>query len=78
MAKRHMLVGASSSAPKQAAITNWELCVLCQEDKEDTGTALQCPYAAKGKPGIGYKSLADHLTCVCTVDGVPNISPDFL
>ncbi len=59
MAKRHMLVDACSSASKRAAITNWKLCILCQED---TGTALQCPYAAKGKPGIGYKTLADHLT----------------
>ena len=59
MAKRHIHVDATSSAPKRLAITNWELCVLCQED---TGTALQHPYAAKGKPGIGYKSIADHLT----------------
>ncbi len=59
MAKRHMLVDACSSASKRAAITNWKLCILCQED---TGTALQCPYAAKGKPGVGYKTLADHLT----------------
>ncbi len=58
MAKRHMLVDACSSASKRAAITNWKLCILCQED---TGTALQCPYAAKGKPGVGYKTLADHL-----------------
>ncbi len=57
MAKRHMLVDACSSASKRAAITNWKLCILCQED---TGTALQCPYAAKGKPG--YKTLAGHLT----------------
>ena len=59
MAKHHIHVDATSSAPKRLAITNWELCVLCQED---TGTALQHPYAAKGKPGIGYKSIADHLT----------------
>lgn len=59
MAKRHVLVDAASSAPKRTAIINWDLCVLCQED---TDRALQCPYAAKGKPGIGYKSLADHLT----------------
>ncbi len=57
MAKRHMLVDACSSASKRAAITNWKLCILCQED---TGTALQCLYAAKGKPG--YKTLAGHLT----------------
>lgn len=54
-----MLVDASSPTLKRAAIINWKLYALCQEN---TGTALQCPYAAKGKPGIGYKSLADHLT----------------
>lgn len=65
MAKRHMLVDATTSAPKRpnsTGITNWELCVLCQEE---TGTALQCPYAAKDNKapiGSGYKSLAGHLT----------------
>jgi len=54
MVKRHIFVEAAPSAPKLAAITNWKLCILCQED---TGTPLQCPDAAKGKPGIGYKSL---------------------
>jgi hypothetical protein len=58
-ASNGILVDATSSAPKRLTITNWELCVLCQED---TGTALQHPYAAKGKAGIGYKSIADHLT----------------
>ena len=47
--------------PKKPCITNWNLCILCQED---TTAALEC--SAKSKRtvtvvGSGYKSLAKHL-----------------
>lgn len=62
MAKRHLLVDASTTLakqPKQAKATNWELCALCQED---TGDVLQCPVNSTKAPiGSGYKSLAEHL-----------------
>ena len=44
MTKRHILVDpnkpSASKQSKQAASTNWELCVLCQTE---TGESLQCP-----------------------------------
>ena len=45
--------------PKKPCTTNWNLCVLCQDD---TTAALECP--AKSKRAVvrsGYKSLAKHL-----------------
>ena len=41
---------------KIARDTNWELCVLCQED---TGAALQRP--VNSRRASGYTSLAAHL-----------------
>lgn len=60
MAKHHVLVDAPSSKRlKVARTTNWELCVLCQED---TGVVLQCPVNSRRGPiGNGYISLAGHL-----------------
>ena len=41
----------------QCLITNWDLCVVCQED---TGEMLKCPAnSARGTEGVGYKTLAD-------------------
>ena len=56
MDKHHVLVDAPSSKRcKVAGTTNWELCVLCQED---TGVALQCPVNSLRSPiGNGYISL---------------------
>ena len=60
MVKRHVLVDAPlSKRRKVARTTNWELCVLCQED---TGVALRCPANCLRAPiGNGYVSLAGHL-----------------
>ena len=70
MAKRHVLVDATSSKRcKVARNTNWELCVLCQED---TGVALQCPVNSVRAPiGNGYISLASHLTKFCELGHMP-------
>ena len=70
MAKRHVLVDATSSKRcKVARNTNWELCVLCQED---TGVALQCPVNSLRAPiGNGYISLASHLTKFCELGHMP-------
>ena len=58
MSKRHLLVDAStplSKQPKQALPTDWELCVLCQDN---TGDVLQYPANSTKAPiGSGYKSL---------------------
>ena len=51
MAKCHMLVNPTVSTlkrPKSAVITDWELCVLCQEEI----------YNNKAPIGSGHKSLA--------------------
>ena len=44
MAKNYAIVDASVPRPKEPCITNWTLCVLCQED---TNAALQCPAKSK-------------------------------
>ena len=58
--KRHALVNpALSSTPKQPKATsaiNWELCVLCQTETDETS---QCPARSSKLPvGSGYMSLA--------------------
>ena len=70
MAKRHILVDTPSSKhPKVARTTNWELCVLCQED---TGAALQCPAnCLRASVGDGYISLAGHLTKFSELGRIP-------
>ena len=49
--KRHALVNpALSSTPKQPKATsaiNWELCVLCQTETDET---LQCPARSSNLP----------------------------
>jgi len=59
MAKKYTLFDTSAPRPKKPCITNWNLCVLCQEN---TTAALECPAKSK-RPlvGSGYKSLAKHL-----------------
>ncbi|XP_041462085.1 uncharacterized protein LOC121413358 [Lytechinus variegatus] len=64
MAKRHTLVGPTQpSTPKQfksPSRTNWELCIICQEQTDEP---LQCPFRSNAKPfGIGYASLVEDLT----------------
>ena len=62
--KRHVLVNpALSSTPKQPKPTsaiNWELCVFCQTETDET--SLQCPAKSSKLPvGSGYMSLAENL-----------------
>ncbi len=70
MAKRHILVDTPSAKRQKAArTTNWELCILCQED---TGAALECPINSRRAPiGSGYVSLATHLTKFSELGQVP-------
>ena len=64
MAKNYTLIDATTPTPctctpKKPCITNWNLCVLCQEDTKE---ALECPARSTKAPvGCGYKSLAEHL-----------------
>ena len=47
------------STSKQSAITNWKLCVICQQEK---GESLTCPSKSTRKDTrSGYKSLAESL-----------------
>ena len=67
MAKHHVLVDMPPS--KVSKNTNWDLCVLCQED---TGAALQCPVnALRAAVGDGYTSLATHLTKFSELAQIP-------
>ena len=48
-----------ASTSQQPAETNWELCVICQEE---TAVSLISPLLSKRKDiGKGYQSLADNL-----------------
>ena len=74
MPKRHILVDptqqSTSKRTKPPTSTNWDICVLCQED---TGEPLQCPLRAKrqSKVGTGYSSLAENLLQFQTLQHVP-------
>ena len=61
--KRHALVNlALSSTPKQlkpSSAINWELCVLCRTETDET---LQFPARSSKLPiGSGYMSVAENL-----------------
>ena len=50
---------ASTCTSQQAVQTNWELCVICQQQKTES---LTSPAHSKRRyTGKGYKSLADNL-----------------
>ena len=70
MAKRHILVDTPPSKQlKVSRTTNWNICVLCQED---TGATLQCPVNSKrGYTGDGYISLAAHFTKFSELGQIP-------
>ena len=69
MSKRHVVIHASTPAPKQACTTNWAICVLCQQV---TREALQCPARSSKAPiGSGYTSLAQHLLRFKALGHVP-------
>ena len=70
MAKRHILVDTPPSKQLEVSrTTNWNICVLCQED---TGATLQCPVNSKrGYTGDGYISLAAHLTKFSELGQIP-------
>ena len=50
---------SSSNSSQQPTVTNWKLCMICQEDNEEP---LTCPLKSKRKDvGSGYSSLAENL-----------------
>ena len=67
-------VGCQSSSAEPDSI-NWELCCLCQEEKDDH---LQCPINAKG-PKCGYEYLATNLLELQKLNSLPvNVNLDKL
>jgi len=70
MSKRFKLVDVSkpvTPAPKMTL--DWELCVLCQADKEES---LQCPAATKRKDsGAGYKTFEDNMLAFSELGELP-------
>ena len=63
MEKTFKLVESELSAPSMSSghltVTNWKLCVICQEEK---GEPLTCPSKSRRKDvGSGYRSLAENL-----------------
>ena len=67
-------VGCQSSSAEPDSI-NWELCCLCQEEKDDH---LQCPISAKG-PKCGFEYLATNLLEFQKLNSLPvNVNLDKL
>ena len=63
MAKTLKLVDSELSAPSISSghltVTNWKLCVICQEEKAEP---LTCPSKSRRKDvGSGYRSLSENL-----------------
>ena len=63
MSKTFQLVDtpAHSTSFQHSIVTNWKLCVICQEEK---GEPLTCPSKSKRKDvgsGYSYSSLAENL-----------------
>ena len=53
----------------QCLTTNWNYCVLCQED---TGEMLKCPAnSVRGTEGAGYKTLAENLAAFDAINCLP-------
>ena len=66
MIKQHALVNPALSFtpkhPKPTTAINWELCVLCRTETDET---LQCTARSSKLPvGSGYMSLAENLKSV--------------
>ena len=58
--KRFKLVDTTvASTSQQAVQTNWELCVICQEQTTESLTSPA--HSERQDTGRGYKSLADNL-----------------
>ena len=62
MSKTFKLANSEFTAPSTHAqhetVTHWNLCLICQEQKEEK---LTCPSKSKGKDlGTGYSSLAEN------------------
>ena len=69
MAKHFTLVGASTPVPKKPCITNWKLCIFCQEYSK---SALECPVrCTKASVGSGYRSVAEHLLQFKMIGEIP-------
>jgi len=52
-------LSVSTTSTKYRTVTNWKLCVICQEEKAEQ---LTCPSKSKRKDvGSGYSSLAEKL-----------------
>ena len=52
-------VPTPSTSSRHLMVTNWKLCVMCQEEKAEL---LTCPSKSKRKDvGSGYSSLAEKL-----------------
>ena len=47
-----------SKQSRPPSLTNWEQCVLCQNQTSDV---LQCPARSSKKPGAGYVTMAENL-----------------
>lgn len=53
----------------QCLTTNWDLCVLCQED---TGEILTCPAnSSRSTEGAGYKTMAENLAAFDAINCLP-------
>ena len=59
MAKVYKMVDQPGTSNVLCLTTNWNKCVLCQED---TPEVLRCPASSKrDAEGVGYKTIADNI-----------------
>ena len=59
MAKVYKVVDQPGTSNVLCLTTNWNKCVLCQED---TPEVLRCPASSKrDAEGVGYKTIADNI-----------------
>ena len=61
MAKVYKLVDQPGTSNVLCLTTNWNKCVLCQED---TPELLRCPASSK-RDAEGYKTIADNIKVGC-------------
>ena len=71
MAKLYKVVDPDepSSSGKQCPTTDWNKCVLCQEDTDEM---LTCLYnSARGTDRAGYRTIAEHLVAFDKISCLP-------
>lgn len=68
MAKLFKVVDPNEPGMTDTLTTDWNKCVLCQED---TDQILKCPANSHGRDGAGYKTIAELLVAFDKISSLP-------